>query len=130
MTPSIKYFVIEGNEIKPLSLRKHDRILARKEAYMEFAGRAVKYVEVLFGMLDKKPIITSFTGSIMYFDENGYLNQELQSEKIRLALEDVRDRSSAASQLASAKYNKKFSWEVSQAIRDKIRRDIFKLKVV
>lgn len=84
----LKVFLVEDDSIRELPIEKMEKITAREEALEECSGKTVKYVLVYLVNYDGfSYMIGRMEGRILYFDENGYIDEERRRDEIQLILQ-------------------------------------------
>jgi hypothetical protein len=134
---SVRIFLFDDDDtMRRLPLSRYERLVRRdpKESIPEFAGKRVRYAEVIVELLNRKPVgILRIVYFILSFDSEGRVDpDELEKEK-QIAfdvLPPVTNHDPAASlvdaahRFAEKRYDDKYRWtptpEIETAIFDAI----------
>jgi len=131
------FFVDDDGSLKRIPLTRYERLLRRdpKERLPQYAGKRVRYVEVVVQYLQRKPVeILRVLYLILTFDSEGRIDAAEQEKQRRLGMEMMPPILSESSpkqivdgrhRFAGKSYDDRYRWTPTPKIDEAILKAIF-----
>ncbi len=131
------FFVAEDDSLIKVSVARWDRLHNNHptECFPQYAGKKVRYILAFLDMENRKPVQFTYTEcGYMFFDSEGKLDEEEWSKQMQLVgqvmswLDFSEEKSNliqASDRFAQKTYHRKYKWEMSSELLNKMVYAVF-----